>query len=69
MKLEVKDNKAIPDFGQRTRDFSFKVLKFAEELPHTRSTDVLCRQLIRCATSIGANFRAAKRGKIETRFH
>jgi four helix bundle protein len=34
-----------------------------ESLPQTRTADVIGKQLLRSATSIGANYRAACRGK------
>jgi four helix bundle protein len=34
-----------------------------ENLPSTRIADVIGRQLLRCGTSVGANYRAACRGK------
>jgi four helix bundle protein len=42
--------------------FSLAVIKFTAQLPRTREADVLSRQLLRSATSIGANYREANRG-------
>ena len=39
------------------------VIRFVEALPRSRTYDTLGRQLLRSATSIGANYRAACRGK------
>lgn len=50
------------DLEQRTKRFSLAVIKFTASLPRTREADVLCRQLLRAATSIGANYREANRG-------
>lgn len=50
------------DLEQRTKWFSLAVIKFTTSLPRTREADVLCRQLLRSATSIGANYREANRG-------
>lgn len=50
------------DLEQRTKSFSLAVIKFTASLPRTREADVLCRQLLRSATSIGANYREANRG-------
>lgn len=50
------------DLEQRTKRFSLAVLKLADTLPKTRSADILVRQLLRSATSIGANYREANRG-------
>ena len=51
------------ELKRRTQKFSVDIIKFIEELPRKRSLDVLSNQLIRCATSIGANYRSACRGK------
>lgn len=46
----------------RTKLFSLAVLKYVSKLPRTREVDILARQLLRAATSIGANYREANRG-------
>src|SRR5205085_1675428 len=46
---------------QRTKQFSLSVIKFSSSLPRTREADTLGRQLLRSATSIGANYREANR--------
>ncbi len=51
------------ELKRRTSEFSVDVIKFIELLPRKRSLDVLSNQLIRCATSVGANYRSACRGK------
>lgn len=50
------------DLKQRTKRFSLAVIKFVTELPRTREADVVVRQLLRSATSMGANYREANRG-------
>jgi four helix bundle protein len=51
------------ELKQRTSKFSIDTIRFIESLPRNRSLDVLSNQLVRCATSIGANYRSACRGK------
>jgi len=50
-------------FKERTKKLALDVIQLAEELPKTRAADIISRQLLRSATSIGANYRAACRGK------
>ncbi|MFQ4137254.1 four helix bundle protein [Nodosilinea sp. PGN35] len=50
-------------FKQRTKVLALRVIRLVEALPRKRSTDVIGRQLIRCGTSVGANYRAACRAK------
>ena len=49
------------DLERRTKQFSLAIIKFVSCLPRTREADVLARQLLRSATSIGANYREANR--------
>src|SRR6476659_4286183 len=50
------------DLELRTKRFALAVIKFSSSLPSTRELDILARQLVRSATSIGANYREANRG-------
>jgi four helix bundle protein len=52
----------------RTRSFALRVLKLTESLPNSRTADVLGKQLLRCGTSVGANYRAACRAKSKADF-
>ena len=47
------------DFQQRTKALALRVIKLVEALPRTRAADVLGRQILRSATSVAANYRAA----------
>jgi len=51
------------DLKQRTFEFSLRVMRFAESLPATKSGRTIANQVIRSGTSVGANYRAAKRAK------
>jgi len=50
-------------FKQRTKGFALSVIQMVETLPRNRTAEVLGRQLLRAGTSVGANYRAACRGK------
>ncbi|MCG8364879.1 MAG: four helix bundle protein, partial [Pseudanabaenales cyanobacterium] len=50
-------------FKQRTKKLALRVLRLVESLPRKTSTNIIGRQLIRCATSVGANYRSACRAK------
>ena len=56
------------DFKLRTRQFALRAIKLVEALPKGRSADVIARQLLRCATSVGANYRAACRARSTAEF-
>src|SRR6266478_4133702 len=49
------------DLEKRTKQFALSVIRFVSSLARTREADVLGRQLLRSATSIGANYREANR--------
>jgi four helix bundle protein len=51
------------EFKRRTKAIGLRVVRLVDALPAGRASDVLGRQLLRSATSIGANYRAACRGK------
>ena len=42
---------------------ALEIIRLVESLPRNRTADVIGRQLLRSGTSIGANYRAACRGK------
>lgn len=48
---------------RRQRKYVLDILAMLDELPKGRSFDTISRQLSRCSTSVGANYRAACRGK------
>lgn len=48
---------------KRTKAYALRVLKLTESLPLGKSADVIGKQLLRCGTSVGANYRAACRAK------
>jgi four helix bundle protein len=50
-------------FKGRTRQLALAIIQLVESLPRNRAADVIGRQLLRSGTSIGANYRAACRGK------
>ena len=52
----------------RSKQFALRVMKLVDALPKSRSTDVIGKQLLRSATSVGANYRAACRGRSKAEF-
>jgi four helix bundle protein len=51
------------EFKARTKDIAIRIIKLIESLPQTPSSQVVGKQLLRSATSVGANYRAACRAK------
>ena len=50
-------------FKDRTKWVSLEVIRLVKDLPRNQVAEVLGGQLLRAATSIGANYRAACRGR------
>ncbi|MBK8092290.1 MAG: four helix bundle protein [Verrucomicrobiaceae bacterium] len=53
---------------KRTKEFALRAIKLVDALPRKPSGDVLGKQLLRSATSVGANYRSACRGRSEAEF-
>ena len=56
------------ELQNRTADFAVRVIELADGLPKRVSTETLGKQLVRCATSVGANYRAACRARSHSGF-
>ncbi len=53
---------------KRTKEFALRAINLVDSLPRCTSGDVLGKQLLRSATSVGANYRSACRGRSEAEF-
>ena len=51
------------DLRTRTSDFALAVIRLYSSLPRETTAQVLGRQVLRSATSVGAQYREARRGK------
>ena len=56
------------ELKKRTKQFGLRCIKVTESLPNTRTSDVLGKQLLRSATSVGANYRSACRAQSKPTF-
>ena len=56
------------ELKMRTKQFGLRVIRLVESLPNTKTAAVIGNQLLRCATSVGANYRAACRGRSKAEF-
>ena len=58
-----------PDLRVRTKSFALRALRLTDALPtNRRSCEVIGKQLLRSATSVGANYRAACRARSTAEF-
>ena len=56
------------DLQQRTRLFAVHVVEFCRLIPRGIAADRIASQIISSATSVGANFRAARRARSHAEF-
>jgi four helix bundle protein len=56
------------DLKKRTKAFALRILRLASALPDTIEGRVIKGQLVRAGTSVGANYRAACRGRSGAEF-
>lgn len=66
----MKNNNSIfaSEMKTRTKAFGLRIIKLTESLPNKRITNVIGNQLLRCGTSVGANYRAACRARSNADF-
>jgi four helix bundle protein len=53
----------------RTKKFAVDIILFIGNFPKTVAGYVIAKQLIKCGTSVGANYRAACRGRSKAEFN
>lgn len=56
------------DLRARTRDFGVRVIKMVDHFPNKRAANIIANQIIRSATSVGANYREACRARSTKEF-
>lgn len=56
------------EMKQRTKAFALRVLKVVDALPNTVKGRAVAGQIVRSGTSVGANYRAACRGRSKAEF-
>lgn len=54
---------------KRTKKFVVDNIKLFRTLPKTEEAKIIGRQLLRCSSSVGANYRAVCRARSQAEFH
>jgi four helix bundle protein len=57
------------ELKQRTKTFAINIVRFFKILPKNDEARIIGKQLLRCATSVGANYRAACRSRSKAEFY
>jgi four helix bundle protein len=58
----------MDDLKERTKRFALRVIRLVQSLPKHPVASTLGGQLLRCGTSVAANYRAACRGRSAAEF-
>jgi four helix bundle protein len=56
------------DLAERTKRFALQIIRLFSALPKTTEAQVIGKQMLRSATSVGANYREAHRGRSKAEF-
>ncbi len=56
------------ELKSRTKKFALRIIRMVRSLPKSREADVIGKQLLRCGTSVAANYRAACRARSQADF-
>lgn len=48
---------------ERTKEFALQIIRLCRTLPRSQEASIICRQMLRSATSVGANYRAVCRAR------
>jgi four helix bundle protein len=56
------------ELQRRTKQFALRIFKLVDALPRTSAGRAVANQLVRSATSVGANYRAACRARSRAEF-
>ena len=53
---------------ERTKKFALRVIRMSQAMPNNRASNIITNQILRSATSITANYRAAGRSRSKAEF-
>jgi four helix bundle protein len=59
---------ATVQLKQRTKHFAIRIISLYRPLPKTEEAQITGRQILRCGTSVAANYRATCRARSRTEF-
>lgn len=49
--------------NNRTKSLGIAIIRLTKKFPNAEEFRIICKQIIRCSTSVGANYRASNRAK------
>lgn len=57
-----------PDMRDRTREFALRIIRLYGALPRRADSQVIGKQLLRCGTAVGANYREGLRARSKSEY-
>lgn len=67
--MSSQKNRFADEFKLRTKKNAVESIKLYRSFPKTDAARIVGKQLIRCATSVAANYRVACRARSKAEFH
>jgi len=67
-RMQKEENAGHNDLRDLSKQFALRMIKMFTALPKTTEAQVLGKQVLRSATSVGANYREAYRGRSRAEF-
>ena len=64
----VEESAADGPLSSKTKTFALKIIDLCGQLPKSSAADVIGKQLIRSGTSVGAQYREARRSRSDAEF-
>jgi len=64
----LNDESKTRDLRKRTKDFALRIIRLCASLNSSGAAAVISRQLLRCGTSVGAQYREACRARSQAEF-
>ena len=65
----MTDVEFAEQFKKRTKSFALRIIRLFQALPKTEEAKIIGKQLLRSATSVAANYRAACRARSKAEFY
>jgi len=65
---ELKNKRDVADLKARTKSFALRIFRLVAALPRSLQGQTVAKQIVRSATSVAANYRAACRARSRAEF-
>ena len=66
--LRIGEAMNASEMKRRTKAYALAIIRLVQSLPNTPTARIIVNQLLRCGTSVGANYRASCRARSQADF-